>query len=162
MTEYKHDFQSIVDEGRYKQAVIYIVQQASRLAFRVLRENLPIDTVTVFSQDPKEYEFLNNYLRDKGKLSSFSHGPTLYVEVSELIKDNKIKLLGVREPDIARPEVGYADYPVTNYNELKSSNAENLNVEEITSGSGVSLLELKHPDFDVRGYVVSAEEHAND
>jgi len=32
-------------------------------------------------------------------------------------------------------------------------------VEEVTTGLGEQLLELRHPDFDVRGYIVKLEDH---
>src|SRR4051812_34222056 len=116
MATEKHDFQPITNEGRYNQAVNYVVREASKLALKVLNANLPIDTITIFSQSLDEYKFLENYLKNKGEVSPFSHGPTLYVEVLA-DNENHIKLLGVRQPDDSRPEVGYADYPVTNYDE---------------------------------------------
>jgi hypothetical protein len=158
MSKIQHDFQPIIDEGRYNLAVDYVFKEASKLALKVLEDNLPIDTVTIFSQSLEEYEFLEKYLKSQGRVSSLSHGATLYIE--KLADDkNSIKLLGVRQVDTSRPEVGYADYPVANYDELKNLNINNPNDSEITSGSGMPLLEIKHPDFDVRGYVVEEKEH---
>jgi hypothetical protein len=153
-----HDFQPIIDEGRYSQAVNYIIKEASKLALNVLGKNLTIDTVTIFSQTPEEYKFFAKHLRDIGEVSHFSHGPTLYV-ATHAGDENSIKLRGVRQPDDSRTEVGYADYPISNYDQIKDQSIKNASVKEIISGTGIPLLELKHPDFDVRGYVVAKKEH---
>lgn len=159
MSQQRYNFQPITDEQKYSEVITYIARQASRLVLEILGSKLPIDTITIFSQSHEEFEFVASHLRSKGAVSSFSHGATLYVEVTETIEDNAIKLLGVRQPDDSRPELGYADYPVADYDSLKALHADNPNVQEIRSGAGMPLLELRSPDFDVRGYVVEEKEH---
>lgn len=58
--------------------------------------------------------------------------------------------MGARRPDALRAEVGYADFPVKDLEAFKGKDY----VSEITSGQGITLLELRHPNFDVRGYIV--------
>lgn len=154
MPKPKHDFQPIINKERYTQALVYIAQQANKLALQVLGESLPADTLTIFSQSSVEYKYIANHLKTNKTVSPITHGATLYVETYDLIDNNRIILLGVRQPDENRPEVGYADFSVDNYQQLKNLHAKNKNVHEITSGIGVPLLEIKHPDFDVRGYII--------
>jgi hypothetical protein len=158
MTHQKHDFQPILNEDQYNQAITYIAQQAIKLALKVLNKNLTIDTITVFSQTKTEYDFIAGHLRVIGSLSNFSHGETIYIETDKTIGNNKIMLLGVRQPDATKPEVGYADYPVSDYKKIKKLH-KGIYIKEILSGAGMHLLELAHPDFDVRGYVVAEKDH---
>jgi len=153
----KHDFLPVLDEESYQKAFEYIASQARMLAHKVLGREMMIDTVTVFTHQPEEYEFLERFLKTQGEVSPFSHGATLYVEVDKVALGNKVQLLGARQPDETRPEVGYADFPVPNYEQIKEENLKNEHVSEIESGNGIKLLELMHPEFDVRGYIVNEQ-----
>jgi hypothetical protein len=149
----------IQTEASYQKALGFICAGAIDLVVEVLRQELIPDTITVFTHSTEEYDILDNLLRNKGKVSRFTHGQTLYIESDETIAGYHITLLGVRKPDNTRPERGYADFPVDNYEELKTASIKNPHVKEITSGQGTALLELKHPDFDVRAYVVKEKDH---
>ena len=121
----QHDFSPVLDEDSYENATKYVALQARKLVKTVLDTDLKINTVTIFTHSANEYGFLENLLRQKGEVSNYSHGATLYVEVDIDLDGQKIMLLGVRQPDTSRPEVGYADYPVTNYDEIKKKNYSN-------------------------------------
>lgn len=92
-----------------------------------------------------------NLLLQYGAVSKFAHGTKLYVDADQTVCGQRITLLGVGSPDKTRSEVGYADFPVADYESIKAQNLPG--VQEIRAGSGIDLLELRHHDFDVRGYL---------
>lgn len=146
----KHKFQPILSAQNYTEAISYIVDESRELCQKLLGKSLPIDTIAIFAHSDEEYEFIKNLLSRKGPVSPYSHGTTLYIEASANVSDQNIKLLGVRQPDSSRPERGYADFPVADPDRFKSRPF----IKEIVSGRGEPLLELHHPDFEVRGYIV--------
>ena len=154
-----HDFSPIDSEAKYKAALEYLMSESMKLTKAVLGERLIPDTLTVFSRTKDEYDFIDNLIRTYGTKSRFSHGITLYIDVDMEIAGKHVALLGVREPDNDRQDVGYADFSVQNYAALRG--AGQAYTQEITTSRGQSLLELRHPDFDVRGYLVSANEHGS-
>jgi len=150
----------INDQASYSAAIVHVVRQAEKLADKIVGRQLPIDTLAIFAQSSVEYEYVDNYLRQIGTISKLSHGATLYVEPKNkmLVNNHVIKHLGARQPDSVRPERGYVDFPVDNYAELKIMLAKDTRVKEVTSGTGMKLLELKDPSFDVRGYIVESSD----
>lgn len=145
-----HKFQPILTAQKYTEALEYIASQAEELCRQIIGQRLSIDTLTIFAQAPKEYDFIKNLISTKGPVSHFTHGSTLYIEVDGNVHGRDIKLLGIRQPDASRSEVGYADFPVADLKDF--SNRPFVN--KIISGRGEKLLELRHPNFDVRGYIV--------
>jgi len=153
----QHKFSPIVDETKFQVALGYIAHQSETLAKVALGRALAVDTLTIFAQSAKEHVFLDRVVRRYGPISSFSHGPTLYISSDFEIYGRRIKFLGLREPDISRPWVGYGDYPVNDYNDICAANYPD--VYEITSGLGQHLLEIRRAEFDVLGYIVREEDH---
>ncbi|HEY1835873.1 MAG TPA: hypothetical protein VGG13_03570 [Candidatus Saccharimonadales bacterium] len=153
-------FSPIHDTLTFHEALGYIATQGMALATKVFGHELAVDTLTIFSHTDQEHRFLDRLVRRYGPVSSFSHGQTLYINPRPDLEvaGNHIKYLGLRAPDDpVKPQVGYVDYPVTDYNAIHAAN--HPRVHEITSGRGQGLLEVRHPDFDVLGYVVREEEH---
>ena len=150
-------FSPILDQQRFETALDYLAVQTVVLAQRVLGRELPIDTLTLFAHSGEEYAFLDKLLRRYGPESSVTHGVTLYIDSDFDIRGYHIQFLGVRQPDPTRSEVGYADYPVDDYPAILTANYPG--VHEIISGRAQHLLEVTHPDFDVRGYIVDKAGH---
>ena len=150
-------FSPIADKRTFQLALDYIAVRAGRLSEQVLGEPRPIDTLTLFAHSEKEFEYLASLVREYGPDSKLSHGATLYVDSDFTVAGQRIKILGVRKPERTRVEVGYADYPVTDYDAIKA--AGHQGVMEISSGRGRRLLEVTLPDFDIRGYVVDEQDH---
>jgi hypothetical protein len=154
-----HDFSPIDSEAKYQAALEYLMTESSRMALEVLGKEMSPDTLTIFTHSDEEYSFLDRLIRTYGTKSRFTHGITLYIDTDRKIAGHHVSLLGVREPDPERPELGYADYPVDDYEAMRA--AKKRHTQEITTSRGQSLLELRHPDFDIRGYIVSTEEHGS-
>ena len=154
MSIQKETFTPISGADDYLEALAYIAERAAELAETVLKQSLPLDTLTVFTHSIKEYEIVKSLVLEKGVESKFSHGGTTYVDADVEVAGRNIRLLGVREPDVNRPERGYGDYPVSNFPSLKKQFQGDHFVKFMTSESGIPMLELRHPGFDVRGYVV--------
>ncbi len=149
-------FSPILDGKSFHTALWYLARQSALLAELILGQKLAIDTLTIFSHFPEELAFLDHTVRRFGPVSPATHGETLYVDADFTVDDHRIHYLGVREPDSTRPQVGYADYPVDDYDDIKVLSSPY--VREITSGRGQKLLELRHPDFDVFGYITRKED----
>lgn len=154
-----HNFQPIDSEEKFEQALEYVAKNSVMLAKAVLDRELWIDTLCFFAQSDAEYAFLVGAIKSRGQVSHFSHEPTLYVDTSLSVAEHDITILGVRRPDPLRIEVGYADYPVDDYAGLLQEIKSNPNAQEVFGGTGKSLIELRHPDFDVRGYAVAEANH---
>jgi hypothetical protein len=153
-----HEFSPIDTNEKFQSAIEYVAQNGLALARTVLGQTMTIDTICFFTHSPEEYAFLEQAVRARGSVSVLSHGPTLYVDSDFMVADQRIRIFGVRQPDPSRPEVGYTDYPVTDYDAILALNSPYIT--EIVSGRGQELLQLGHPDFDVLGFVVRAEDHA--
>jgi hypothetical protein len=153
----EHAFSPIFSKEQLNSALEYIADQADALAREVLKHQLELDTLAVFTQSPEEYAFVSQMIRTYGPVSPFTHGLTLYIASDFTVAGHRITFLGARQPDQGRPEIGYADYPVTDYEAIRDANYPG--VQEITTGRNEQLLELRHPGFDVRGYIVRAEDH---
>jgi hypothetical protein len=154
-----HDFSPIDSKQKYQAAITYLMVQGGKLTKEALGQEIMPDTLTIFSRTQAEFDFIDDLIRTYGPKSRFTHGFTLYVDVDMEVAGNRVVLLGVREPDDDRHDVGYADFSVLNYLEIRD--AGKRYVQEITTGRGQSLLELRHPDFDIRGYLVSSNEHGS-
>lgn len=155
----EHSFMPITTEQKFNEALDYIAMQAAALAKVVLRRELPIDTLMVYAQSYTEHDFLTEAIRRRGREARFTHTTSLYVHPSDLVvRGNAIAFLGVRSPDMHRRGVGYADFPVDDYEAIRD--AENPYVQPWVSARGQELLRLTHPDFDdIVGFVVRADEH---
>jgi len=154
-----HKLSPITNEARLRTALDYVAEQSLALAREVLGQDLAIDTLCFFTHSPEEYAFLEQAVRARGPKSRLSHGPTLYTDVDFAVHDQRIRIFGVRQPDPTRPQVGYGDYPVPDYERFLALVSDNPHMHEITSGRGKSLIELRHPDFDVLGFIVNQAEH---
>lgn len=146
---------SILSEADFQAGLTRIAQSSLELARTVLGRELRIDTVCFFTHSPEEYDFVRAKVAQAGPESKFSHGATLYVDVDLQLQRQNITLLGVRSPDDTRTEAGYADYPVNNYQEVLAELQGSAYAHEIVSGQGIPLIELRHPDFNVRGYIAA-------
>lgn len=154
-------FSPITTQHQFEQALAYVATTAGKLTEQIIGQKLPLDTLTLFAHYDEEYTFLERIIRQYGSQSRFTHGSTLYVDSDFEVAANHIKILGVRRLDPYRMHVGYGDYPVDDYQAIRRQQQANPWLREITSGGGGSLLELWHPDFDILGYIVAKEDHAN-
>lgn len=159
MASSPHEFSPVNSAERFLAGLEYLADKSVDLAEAVLGERLPIDTICFFTHSDEEYGFVEREVMTRGLVSKLSHGPTIYVETDFEVNGHRIRILGVRRPDETRPQLGYGDYPVEDYAGLLAAQKNNPHVKEIISGRGKSLIELRHPDFDVLGFVVDKKDH---
>lgn len=159
MTKEFYRFSPILSQEKFLEALDYVAASVPKLGEVVLGELLPVDTIAIFTHSDEEFTYLEPLVREYGPESRVSHGKTFYVDSDFEVQGQKIKYLGLRRPDTERTEVGYGDFPVADLEALRVAQANNQCVWEIQSGRGQDMLELRHPDFDVRAYVVSALDH---
>lgn len=146
-------------EANFDQAMLYVATNAPLLAEAVLGERLSIDTICFFSQNPDHYQRLLEGVLGHGPVSRFTHGKTTYVDVGIDVADQQVKFLGVRQPDSTRPERGYGDYPVADLGQFLAKHKGKEGLYVMNSSLGQPMVELRHPDFDLRGYVIDAKDH---
>jgi hypothetical protein len=158
-----YPFTPITNEAKLEQATAFVAEKAIALGETVLgRPGLELDTICFFAHTPEEYTFLQQAVLARGPQSRFTHGATLYADTNFVANGHTIKLFGVRDVtngDPARTQVGYGDYPVNDYDLLLIQTRHNQYINQITSGRGKPLIELRHPDFDVLGFVVDERLH---
>jgi len=150
---------AILDDESLETAWEYIARLSGPLAQAVFGRSLPIDTLCIFAQSEEEHDFVLGAIKALGPISRFTHESTTYVDVNMEVGGQVIKFLGVRKPDPTRPQVGYADYPIPDYQALLANIADYPDAEQIMSGRGQSLVELRHPDFDILEYAFDSREH---
>jgi len=77
-------------------------------------------------------------------------GPLFHIQPLETIA-GKLQLLKIRKPDVTRPELGDADFTISNYAEFKkkylSQKGFNLIIRK-----NFEMIELVDPQFNVRAY----------
>lgn len=139
----------------YEAALEYVARRARELSREVLKKDLPIDAITMYTHDDAERNFLRAVTQRYGLFSpELSQGATLHVVTNREIGGDIVRLLGVRDPGLMRVERGYGDYPVsaTYFEEVRVSN--NPYITEVRDDDGTPLLEVVHSAFDVRGFLI--------
>ena len=145
----------------FDQELVRLVRGATKLSVEVLGKKLPVDTACFFARDTDEAKFLRDMIFRLGKQSRFSHGKTTYVDVNPPLEidGQEICILGVRDPDETRTERGYGDCPVVGIDSFIVHNSAIEGAKVVVSGTGKTMLELRHPDIDARVYIVDAKDH---
>ncbi len=154
-----YEFKPILTIEKFQASLEYLAIGSQKLARMVLGCELSIDTICLFTHSDTEHAFVEQLVRSSGPVSKFTHGATLYATVDMQIGDQHTHILGVRKPDDTRSEVGYGDYPITDYDSFLRESTGNKYLKQIVSGCGQPLVELRHPDIGVLGYAFDAHEH---
>ncbi len=111
----------------------------------------PVNYACIFCQSNEQYNNLIAIVEKIGKIVKETHaGPVFHIEPINTTA-GKLQLLKIRKPDASRPELGDADFTVSNYHEFKtkylSQNGFSLIVRK-----DIEMIELVDPKFDVRVY----------
>lgn len=145
-------------EEAFEDALNYIAEKVGDLANRLLGERLPVPILKFFAHSDEEYQILETIVGHYGPKAKVSSGNSFYVEVNNglVVANTPISLLGVRRPDMSRPQVGCGDYIVENFDEFTSKlhSEQPQFTQFVENAHGSKMLELRHPDFDVLGYVI--------
>ncbi len=151
-------FSPIENKDELIDAVVYIATNTSKLCEKVIGKSLPIQSLTVFSHYPGEYEKLVQMLFEMGVLINENNGPRVVLHKPIKTNDHIITHLRIRIPDIERPQVGCNDFEVENYEIFKSQYLSNHpdNLRCIVRPE-YEMIEFSDPKYDVLAYVVSSK-----
>ena len=134
-----------------KNKVKDIVEKATALKNKHTTEKAPVNYACIFSQSKEEYNELLDVAQKIGNaIKETKTGLIFHIRPLQTIAGT-LKLLKIRIPDPTRPELGDADFTVSNFSEFKKRYLSKKYFKLIEREDFV-MIELVDPDFDVRAY----------
>jgi len=141
-----------MDIESFKQLIKKIVLESNRLKNKHTSEKeVPVNYACIFCQSAEEYDNLKMLAEQIGKIvEETSTGPLFQIQPLETVA-GKLKLLKIRKPDVTRPEMGDADFTVSNYNKFKKESLARDGFKLIVR-EDFEMIELKDSLFNVLAY----------
>jgi hypothetical protein len=141
-----------MDSSALKQLVKEIVKNANDLKNkRTSEKNAPVNYACIFCQNEDQYNNLLVTMRNTGEVvKETPMGPLFHISPLNTVA-GKLRLLRIRKPDVTRPELGDADFTVTNYAEFKKNYLSREGFKLILR-ENFEMIELVDPGFNVRAY----------
>ena len=141
-----------MDVKNLRQLVQEIVKKASNLKDKHTSERKsPVNYACVFCQNNEQY---NNLLAITQKIGNVAEetptGSVFQIQPLDTIAGN-LQLLKIRKPDTTRPELGDADFTVSNYPEFKKKYLSQKGFSLIVR-KNFEMIELVDSHFNVRAY----------
>ena len=129
-----------------------IVKKATALKNKHADEiDAPVNYACIFSQSKEEYANLIDVTQKIGRIvKETPTGPLFHIEPLQTVS-GVLKLLKIRIPDPTRPELGDADFTVSNFPEFEKRHLSKMGFKLIKRKNFV-MVELKDPEFDVLAY----------
>lgn len=129
-----------------------IVKRANTLKDKHTSEkNAPVNYACVFCQNDEQYDSLVALAQEIGKvIEETLTGPLFHIQPLDTIA-GKLQLLKIRKPDATKPELGDADFTVSNYPEFKKKYLSQKGFSLIIRKS-FEMIELTDSKFNVRAY----------
>jgi len=145
----RDEFMNIED---LKSKVQDIVKRANALRVEYLgSENTPVNYACIFSQSHDEYETLMELAGKIGKVIKKTPTGLLY-QINPLdTVAGKLQLLKIRIPDPTRPELGDADFTITNFPAFEKKYLSQPQFTRMDKPD-FYMIELMDPNYDVRAY----------
>ncbi len=135
-----------------KEMVVSIVENAAKLKNKHTSEhNAPVNYACIFCQSETEYKELIQLTKEFGEvIKDTPTGPLFKIPPLPTVSGN-LQLLKIRIPDDKHPDLGDADFTVSDYVAFKK---QHLNKEgfDILVRPDIEMLELMDPAFNVRAY----------
>jgi hypothetical protein len=135
-----------------KQFAQEIVKKANDLKNKHTSEkNAPVNYACIFCQNDEQYNSLVALAQEIGKMvEETPTGPLFHIQPLDTVA-GKLQLLKIRKPDATRPELGDADFTVSNYPEFKKKYLSQKGFSLIVR-KNMEMIELVDPKFNVRAY----------
>lgn len=129
-----------------------IVEKATTLKNKYIDDkNTPVNYACIFSQTKEEYDELLEVTRKIGKvIKETPTGLLFQIEPLQTIS-GVLKLLKIRIPDPTRPELGDADFTVSNFPDFEKKYLSESGFKLIQRND-FKMIELMDSEFDVRVY----------
>jgi len=141
-----------MDVDNLKQFVKEIVKKASDLKNKHTSENNAlVNYACIFAQSKEQYDNLLEVVQKIGKvIKETPTGPLFHIQPLDTIA-GILKILKIRKPDKTRPELGDADFTVSDYPEFKKNYLSQKGFKLIVR-KNFEMIELVDPQFNVRAY----------
>ncbi len=135
-----------------KNLVKIIVEKATALKNKHIDDkNTPVNYACIFSQSKEEYEELIETSQKIGKvIQETSTGLLFHIEPLETVS-GILRLLKIRISDPTRPELGDADFTISNFPEFEKKYLTHPGFK-LMQKPDFYMIELIDPEFDVRAY----------
>ncbi len=129
-----------------------IVEKAATLKNKhINNKNTPVNYACIFSQNKEEYNKLLETTQKIGEIiKETPTGPLFQIKSLETVS-GILKLLKIRIPDPTRPELGDADFTISNFPEFEKKYLSKNNFKLIQRNN-FKMIELMDSNFDVRAY----------
>ncbi|MBI5465931.1 MAG: hypothetical protein HY974_01425 [Candidatus Kerfeldbacteria bacterium] len=129
-----------------------VVQQARELKDKHTAEyNAPVNYAAIFTQSIDEYQTLLTLAKELGSVVQETRsGPVFDLGAIRTVA-GRLRLVKVRQPDKTRPELGDADFTVSDYPRFKAAHLSKPGFKLIER-PGMEMIELIDPLFKVRAY----------
>ena len=151
-----YKFSPIKTKEKTLEVIDYIATEMNKLCKKVTGQVYPIEGLTIFSHYPEEFEVLKEIVLSMGTLDSEVNGPYVKLKNPIQLKNNKLELLRIRNPDPYRLHVGCGDFRVPNYAKFKKEYLnKNQNNLRLISRQEYDMIEFFDPDFDVLAYILT-------
>jgi hypothetical protein len=141
-----------MDVSNLRQLVQEIVEKANALKNKhTSEEKAPVNYACIFCQNGEQYNSLVALAQEIGKvIEETPTGPLFHIQSLETIT-GKLQLLKIRKPDATKPELGDADFTISNYPEFKKKYLLQRGFSLIVR-KNFEMIELVDPKFNVRAY----------
>jgi len=141
-----------MDTEDLKIRVKNIVEKATALKNKHIDDkNTPVNYACIFSQSKEEYDELIEIARKIGNvIKETPTGLLFQIEPLQTVS-GVLKLLKIRLPDPTRPELGDADFTVSNFPKFEKKYLSKTGFKLIKKEDFV-MIELMDSEFDVRVY----------
>ena len=141
-----------MDAEYLKNRVKSIVEKATTLKNKYIADkNTPVNYACIFSQSEEEYEELLEIARKIGTVvKETPTGLLFHIEPLQTIS-GVLKLVKIRIPDATRPELGDADFTISNFPDFEKKYLSKTGFKLIKKEDFV-MIELTDSEFDVRAY----------
>ncbi len=135
-----------------KRFVQEIVKKASNLKDKYTSEKkAPVNYACVFCQNDEQYNNLVALTQKIGNVvEETPTGQLFHIQPLDTIAGN-LRLLKIRKLDATRPELGDADFTVSDYPEFKKKHLSQKGFKLIVR-KNFEMIELVDPKFNVRAY----------
>lgn len=129
-----------------------VVEKATILKNKHIDDkNTPVNYACIFSQSKEEYEELLEATHKIGKvIQETPTGFLFHIEPLQTVS-GILKLLKIRIPDPTRPELGDADFTISNFSDFEKKYLSKPGFK-IIKKEDFYMIELMDSDFDVRAY----------
>jgi hypothetical protein len=135
-----------------KNLVQEIVAESRRLsAVHTSEQKAPVNYACIFTQSAAEYEEMIEAARKLGAVvQETTMGPVFYITPLSTVAGT-LRLLKIRRPDPKRPERGYADFTVADYQKFKKTHLNKPGFS-IIKRKEMEMIELIDPSYNVIAY----------